>query len=72
MFPSRIQNTPHFHIELDTTIKLQTFDVPVHAWSEGTQKIMPMGLPKENWGFTRVELQEVFNEEKCGHIYFLG
>ena len=33
--------------------------------------VMPMGLAKENKGFTRVELQEVYNQEKCGHIYFL-
>ena len=55
----------------ETTIKLQTFEVPVRAWSEDTQLIMPVGLLKENWGFTRVELQEVSNEKKCGNIYFL-
>ena len=48
---------------------LQTFDVPVRARSWDTQQIMPMGIPKENLSFTRVELKEVFNEEKCGNIY---
>ena len=48
---------------------LQTCDGAVRARSGDTQQIMPMGIPKENLSFTRVELQEVFKEEKCGNIY---
>ena len=39
--------------------------------THGSEHQMPLGLLKENLSFTRVELQEVFNEEDCGHIYYL-